>query len=1399
MTMSTQETSALATAQAPAVPPADPVQALMAIPGTVINLAVGFVAAVLSPFLAPGPVAPAEPPLLWAVLGWIRREVQRTFFNRAPIAVNDTFTTSEDITRTGNVLANDTDADDDPRTATLLTGPAHGDVVLNADGSFTYTPDTNFNGTDTFTYKVSDDTGRWHVHGLLGFFSPDAGHTDTATVTLSVIAVNDPPVVKNDSASTAEDTSLTVAGPGVLANDNDIEGNPLTATIVTGPSNGSATLNPNGSYTYTPNTNFNGTDTFTYRASDGTANSNTATVSITVTPANDAPVAVNNSYTTAEDTPLTVAIPGVLANDNDIDGNPLTATIVTGPSNGSATLNPNGSYTYTPNTNFNGTDTFTYRASDGTANSNTATVSITVTPANDAPVAVNNSYTTAEDTPLTVAIPGVLANDNDIDGNPLTATIVTGPSNGSATLNPNGSYTYTPNTNFTGTDTFTYRASDGTANSNTATVSITVTPANDAPLTAPDAYTTEENTALTITAPGLLTNDSHPDGDTFTADAITDPPDSGTIVALPDGSFTYTPNINFTGTDTFTYRVTDGVDQSFGVVTITVAPSAPVITTINTTTRLGEPGIVITPIATDAQGDTITYTVDRGQLIANTDGSYTYLPPTTGPLTDDIILTADDGNGHTRSTPISLPRSAIHTTDNQLVIVTDDDHFLSTGQGFGFISTSYYAFEDTATTTYDLTEHDLTSPRMVGYDNTHGVQIRHFFTEGGTPPTSLAPVITTINTTTRLGEPGIVITPIATDAQGDTITYTVDRGQLIANTDGSYTYLPPTTGPLTDDIILTADDGNGHTRSTPISLPRSAIHTTDNQLVIVTDDDHFLSTGQGFGFISTSYYAFEDTATTTYDLTEHDLTSPRMVGYDNTHGVQIRHFFTEGGTPPTSLAPVITTINTTTRLGEPGIVITPIATDAQGDTITYTVDRGQLIANTDGSYTYLPPTTGPLTDDIILTADDGNGHTRSTPISLPRSAIHTTDNQLVIVTDDDHFLSTGQGFGFISTSYYAFEDTATTTYDLTEHDLTSPRMVGYDNTHGVQIRHFFTEGGTPPTSLAPVITTINTTTRLGEPGIVITPIATDAQGDTITYTVDRGQLIANTDGSYTYLPPTTGPLTDDIILTADDGNGHTRSTPISLPRSAIHTTDNQLVIVTDDDHFLSTGQGFGFISTSYYAFEDTATTTYDLTEHDLTSPRMVGYDNTHGVQIRHFFTEGGTPPTSLAPVITTINTTTRLGEPGIVITPIATDAQGDTITYTVDRGQLIANTDGSYTYLPPTTGPLTDDIILTADDGNGHTRSTPISLPRSAIHTTDNQLVIVTDDDHFLSTGQGFGFISTSYYAFEDTATTTYDLTEHDLTSPRMVGYDNTHGVQIRHFFTEGGGLPIVVVTVLEA
>jgi VCBS repeat-containing protein len=386
-------------------------------------------------------------------------DVVITVTNRAPVAANDTYVVDHGtelvVAPSQGVLANDTDADGDTLTATLVDDVANGTLAFAADGSFSYTPDPDFAGSDGFTYSASD------------------GIDDSNVATVTIAVGNEAPTAVDDAYDTTGAGALVVAAEaGVLANDTDPDGDALTATLVDDVEFGDLVLADDGSFSYTPTAGNPGTDTFTYTASDGIATSNLATVTITVT--NQPPVAVDNSYGTSGGGALTVGAPGVLGNDSDPEGDPISVSGFTQPTGGagSVIVNANGSFTYTPTSGYTGTTTFTYTITDGIA-TDTATVTITVT--NQAPIAVPDDYDTGVNTPLVVATgQGVLSNDEDPDGDPLTATLVDDVENGTLVFAEVGSFTYTPDLDFTGTDTFTYTASDGIDDSNVATVSITV-------------------------------------------------------------------------------------------------------------------------------------------------------------------------------------------------------------------------------------------------------------------------------------------------------------------------------------------------------------------------------------------------------------------------------------------------------------------------------------------------------------------------------------------------------------------------------------------------------------------------------------------------------------------------------------------------------------------------------------------------------------------------------------------------------------------------------------------------------------------------------------------------------------------------------------------------------------
>ena len=467
----------------------------------------------------------------------------KQYTNHFPIAQNDTATVTEGTSVTINVLANDSDPDNDPLSITAVSAPAHGTAAI-AGSAIVYVPATGFTGTDTFGYTISD------------------GHGGSASANVSVSVAtqpNRPPEAAPDSATTTFGRPVAI---NVLANDSDPDGNTLTIVSVTQPASGSVTINGT-TLVFTPAPGFSGTARFTYTIEDGHGGTSSAAVSVFVSPQPDrAPVAVDDAATTAFATPVTIA---VLANDSDPDGDTLTITAVTPPANGSATISGNA-IVYTPAAGFSGVDRFTYTIGDGRGGTATANVAVTVTPQpNRPPVAVNDAATTLLDTPVVI---NVLANDSDPDGDPLTIIGVTTPANGSVSATATN-ITYTPALRFTGTDTFTYTISDGRGGTATATVTVTVTPPpNGPPIANDDTATTAFATPVTI---DVLANDSDPDGDPLTIVSVT-PPTGGTT-QIVNNEVLYSPSPNFSGVDTFSYTISDGHGHTASAnVSVTVLP-----------------------------------------------------------------------------------------------------------------------------------------------------------------------------------------------------------------------------------------------------------------------------------------------------------------------------------------------------------------------------------------------------------------------------------------------------------------------------------------------------------------------------------------------------------------------------------------------------------------------------------------------------------------------------------------------------------------------------------------------------------------------------------------------------------------------------------------------------------
>lgn len=382
--------------------------------------------------------------------------IQVSPINDAPVANNDALTVAEDSARAVDVLANDIDIDSTIRLGAITVQPTRGTARIE-NGQIIYTPVQNYSGTDQFTYSITDGE-----------------YEDTAVVSVNVTAANDAPVANDDAFTVTEDTPQSL---NVLANDADIDSTIALAAITAQPAHGAARIE-GGQVIYTPAQNYSGPDQFTYSIRDGELE-DTAVVSINVTAANDAPVANDDTFTVTEDTPKAL---DVLANDADIDSTISLSSITVQPAHGAARIE-GGQVLYMPEQNYNGPDQFTYSVTDGNL-SDVAVVSLTVTAVNDAPTATNDEFTIDEDTQLAVKISDILANDRDTDGPQLTIVLpadqASKPQNGTVEIQGD-SIIYRPNPDFFGSDTFTYMASDGSANSNPATVTIRVNSVNDPP------------------------------------------------------------------------------------------------------------------------------------------------------------------------------------------------------------------------------------------------------------------------------------------------------------------------------------------------------------------------------------------------------------------------------------------------------------------------------------------------------------------------------------------------------------------------------------------------------------------------------------------------------------------------------------------------------------------------------------------------------------------------------------------------------------------------------------------------------------------------------------------------------------------------------------------------------
>jgi VCBS repeat-containing protein len=608
-----------------------------------------------------------------------------------PAASDDSYSVDEDtilsVPPPPDVLNNDGDLDGDSLSAFEVSPPSNGTLVLNIDGSFTYDSNPDFNGIDSFTYQACD--------------APMGGLCDTASVTITVNPINDDPVAVDDSEHANFNTALAI---DVLSNDSDIDGDNLTITLVDNPTvkSGTASINNNGTpgdptddfIDYTPAdgyfSNPGDPDSFTYTIDDGNGGTAIATVQVDV---NGPPMAVDDAYSTDEDQILIVpGLPGggVLFNDTDPNNDLLNAVKLSDPSDGTLTLNADGSFTYDPDFDFNGSDSFSYEACDPDGECDSANVTINVISQPDTPIAADDNYSVDEDEDLDVPPDAleVLDNDYDGDGDPLIASQLSDPTNGILNFfNADGSFSYTPTANYYGPDQFQYEACDPTPLCDTATVFITVNSVNDPPVAVDDPdlgppIVTDEDTPIDI---DVLANDSDPvEGDPLSVDSVSPGPGTNGTLTNNGSDVTYLPNANYFGSASFTYTVTDG-NGGYSTATVTLSVNEvnddPVAVNDNRSMGQFDPPLTIDVLTNDYDVDIFDTLIISswdtptpfGATVTQSGNSLVYTPSGSDPVNPDIFsYLIDDGRGGTDSASVSVlvndPPTAVNDT-----YTTDED------------------------------------------------------------------------------------------------------------------------------------------------------------------------------------------------------------------------------------------------------------------------------------------------------------------------------------------------------------------------------------------------------------------------------------------------------------------------------------------------------------------------------------------------------------------------------------------------------------------------------------------------------------------------------------------------------------------------------------------------------
>jgi len=1302
--------------------------------------------------------------------------------NVAPVAQALSESTAHNTAVTSAVTA--TDANGDALTYSVVANVTKGSLSFNTStGNFTYTPNSGVSGTDTFTFKANDGEA----------------DSNTATITINIAAepvANVAPVAQAMSFSTPNNTPVAT---NLIA--TDANGDALIYSLVTAPTKGSASLNANtGAITYTPDNSSTGTDEFFFKVNDGEALSNTAAVTVTLTPgANVAPVAQTLNLSTAHNTAVSSSVSAT-----DGNGDTLTYSVVANASNGTVSLNAsNGAFTYTPDNGTSGTDTFTFRANDGQLNSNTATVSITVAAApvaNTAPVAQALSISVDHNTTFSASVSAT-----DVDGDALTYAQVANATKGTVSFNANGSFTYTPDNGSSGADSFTFTANDGELTSSAATVSITTATApvaNVAPVAQAMSFTTPNNTPV---ATNLLATDAN--GDALIYSLVTAPTKGSASLNANTGAITYIPDNSSTGTDEFLFKVNDGEALSnTASVTVTLTPSAnvaPVAQTLNLSTAHNT-AVSSSASATDGNGDTLTYSVvanaSNGTVSLNaSNGAFTYTPDNGTSGTDTFTFRANDGQVNSNNATVSITvaaapaansapvaQAASHSADHNTafsasVSATDVDGdaltyalvanvtkgTLSFNANGSFTYTPNNGVSGTDTFTFNADDTELTS-------NTATITI----TIAAAPVANVAPVTQAMSFTTPNNTP-VATNLLATDANGDALIYslvtapTKGSASLNANT-GAITYTPDNTSTGTDVFYFKVNDGEALSNTSTVTvtltpganiaavaqaLSLSTAHNTAvSSNVSATDGNgdtltYSVVTNAANGTVSLNASNGAFTYTPDNDTSGTDsFTFRANDGQVNSNIATVS--ITVAAAPAANSAPVAqaqsVNVDHNTALSS-----SVSATDVDGDALTYAqvanATKGTVSFNANGNFTYTPNNGVSGADSFTFTANDGELTSSAATVSLtiadaPVVNVAPIAQSLSLSTAHNTPISNTLGATDANgdTLIYSLV-TAPTKGNINFNSSTGAFLyTPITGASGVEIFYFKVNDGqalsntatvsitiaaAPEVNVAPVAQSTSYSTAHNT-SLIASAVASDSNGDALTYSLvanaTKGGVVLNAStGVFTYTPNNGTTGIDTFSFRVDDGEELSNTATVTITiadapdennapvaQASSHSTDfeTQLtssVSASDADgdsmtYSLVSSPSKGSInfdtnSGSFTYTPNSAESGVDTFSFSANDGEDVS--NTATVSI----TVGADPDANVAPVASALSITTNI-DTAVSDTLIASDDDGDELIYSLVTTPIqgtvnLDATTGDFTYTPDSGASGSDDFIFKVNDG----------------------------------------------------------------------------------------------------